>query len=51
LNDVDRVRSTVKLVTADKFLRLQVCGIMTDFMKKETLSDEVKVIIEHGICK
>jgi len=51
LNDVDRVRSTVKLVTADKFLRLQVCGIMTDFMEKETLSDEVRTIIEHGICK
>ncbi len=51
LNDVDKVRSTVKLVTTDKFLRLQVCNIMTDFMEKETLSDEVKSIIEHGICK
>jgi hypothetical protein len=51
LNDVDKVRSTVKLVTTDKFLRLQVCSVMTDFMKKETLSDDVKAIIEHGICK
>jgi len=51
LDDVDKVRSTVKLVIADKFLRLQVCEIMTDFMKKETLSDEMKSVIEHGICK
>jgi len=51
LNDVDKVRSTVKLVTTDKFLRLQVCAVMTDFSKKETLSAEVKAIIEHGICK
>jgi hypothetical protein len=51
LNDVDKVRSTVKLVATDKFLRLQVCNIMTDFMERETLSDEVKAIIEHGICK
>jgi hypothetical protein len=51
LGDVDKVRSTVKLVIADKFLRLQVCEIMTDFEQKETLSDEVKSVIEHGICK
>jgi len=51
VNDVDKVRSTVKLVTTDKFLRLQVCEIMTDFEQKETLSDEVKAVIEHGICK
>jgi hypothetical protein len=51
LNDVDKVRSTIKLVTADKFLRLQVCEVMTDFEQKETLSDEVKALIEHGICK
>jgi hypothetical protein len=51
LNDVDQVRSTVKLVTTDKFLRLQVCAAMTDLMKKETLSDEVKAIIERNICK
>jgi hypothetical protein len=51
LGDVDQVRSTAKLVTTDKFLRLQVCEIMTDFMKKETLNDEVKTVIEHNICK
>ena len=51
LNDVDNVRSTLKLVTTDKFLRLQVCSIMTDFMEKEMLSNEVKSVIEHGVCK
>ena len=51
LGDVDQVRSTAKLVTIDKFLRLQVCNIMTDFMEKETLNDDVKFVIEHNICK
>jgi len=51
LGNVDKMRSTAKLVTTDKFLRLQVCGIMTDFMKKETLNDEVKTVIEHNICE
>jgi hypothetical protein len=51
LGDVDKVRSMAKLVTTDKFLRLQVCKTMTDFQKKETLNDDVKAVIEHNICK
>ena len=51
LGDVEQMRSTAKLVTIDKFLRLQVCNIMTDFMEKETLNNEVKSVIEHNICK
>lgn len=51
LGDVDQVRSTAKLVTIDKFLRLQVCNIMTDFMEKETLNDDVKFVIEHNVCR
>ena len=51
LGEVDQVRSTAKLVTTDKFLRLQVCAIMSDFMKKETLNNEVKAVVEHNICK
>jgi len=51
LGDVDQVRSTAKLVTTDKFLRLQVCGIMTDFMQRETLSAEVRSVIEKNICQ
>jgi hypothetical protein len=51
LNDVDRVRSTIKLVSTDKFLRLQVCDIMTGFAQKQPLSDEMKSLIEQGICR
>jgi hypothetical protein len=45
------VRNTAKLVATDKFLRVQVCGIMTDFMQRETLNDEVKSVIEKNICQ
>jgi hypothetical protein len=51
LNDVEQIRSMLKIVTADKFLRIQVCSSMTDLMKKQTLSAEVNAIIEHDICK
>jgi hypothetical protein len=51
LNDVEQVRSMLKIVTADKFLRIQVCSSMTDLMKKQTLSAEVNAIIERDICK
>ena len=51
LNDVEQIRSMLKIVTADKFLRIQVCAGMTDLMKKQVLSDEVNAIIEHDICK
>jgi len=45
------VRSTSKLVSEDKFMRLQVCEVMTEFMKQETLDEEVKSVIERNICK
>jgi hypothetical protein len=51
LGDVEQVRSTSKLVATDKFLRLQVCGIMMEFMKTESLSNEVITVIEKNICK
>lgn len=51
LGEVDQVRSMAKLVVTDKFLRIQVCGVMTDFIKKETLSSDVKAVIEDNICK
>ena len=34
LGDLDKMRSTTKLVITDKFQRLQACDIMTDFMNK-----------------
>ncbi len=51
LGEVDQVRNTAKLVATDKFLRVQVCGIMTEFMQGETLNEEVKSVIEKNICK
>jgi hypothetical protein len=50
-DDVKQVREMTKIVTADKFLGMQVCDLMTDFAQKETLSDEMKSVIEQGICK
>ncbi|MBC7876727.1 MAG: hypothetical protein H7Y59_06095 [Anaerolineales bacterium] len=51
LGDEEKMRSMAKLVTTDKFLRLQVCEIMKNFMQEETLKDEIKIVIEHAICK
>jgi hypothetical protein len=49
--DVEQLRATTKLLTADKFLRIQTCKIMTGFMQKETLSAEAIAIIDNNICK
>lgn len=51
LGNEDKMRATAKLVTTDKFLRLQVCDIMTSFMNQETLNDEIRTVIEHAICE
>jgi hypothetical protein len=51
LGDVDQVRSMARLIAVDKFLRVQACGLMTEFSEKESLSIEVKVVIEKNICK
>jgi hypothetical protein len=51
LGDVDQVRSTAKLIAVDKFLRIQACQLMTEFSEKESLSIEVKAVIEKNICK
>ena len=51
LGDVDQVRGTAKLIATDKFLRVQACEIMTDFMRQETLSNDVKAVLEKNVCK
>ncbi len=51
LGEVDQVRDTTKLIAIDKFLLGQACEIMTEFMNKETLKDEVVLVIEKNICK
>jgi hypothetical protein len=50
-DDVARVRTMSKLVSADKFMRLQVCDIMTKFTQDKTLSAEMRSTIEEGICR
>jgi hypothetical protein len=50
-DDVKQVREMTKILTADKILGMQVCDLMMDFAQKETLSDEMKSVIEQGICK
>lgn len=51
LGDLDKIRSTTKLVITDKFLRLQVCDIMTNFMNQEALDDAVDDFIQKKICE
>lgn len=51
MGDLDKMRSTTKLVITDKFLRLQACDIMTDFMNKEELDDAVDDFIQKKICE
>jgi len=51
MGDLEKMRSTTKLVTTDKFLRLQVCEIMTKFASKETLNASVNEFIEKKICE
>lgn len=51
LGDVEHVNSTAKLFDTNKFLRIQACEIMTGFMAKEPVSDDVRAVIEKNICK
>jgi hypothetical protein len=50
-DDVKQVREMTKILTADKILGMQVCNLMTDFAQRETLSAEMKSVIEDGICR
>lgn len=51
MGDLEKMRSTTKLVITDKFLRLQVCDIMTDFKNRESLNDAVDDFIQKKICE
>lgn len=51
LGNVEKMRSTAKLVAADKFLHLQACETMKEFMTRETLDDAVRDFIESKICE
>lgn len=49
--NVEEIKSMLKLVAADKYLRLQVCNSLTSLMKTETLNGDVSSLIEKNICK
>ncbi|MBI2332326.1 MAG: hypothetical protein HYU84_09255 [Chloroflexi bacterium] len=49
--NLEEIQSMLKLVVADKYLRLQVCNSMTDLMTRVSLSGDVKALIEQNICK
>jgi hypothetical protein len=50
-DDVKQVREMTKILTADKILGMQVCDLMTGLAQKQTLSNEMKSVIEQGICR
>ncbi|MFN3491142.1 MAG: hypothetical protein ACK40V_02885, partial [Anaerolineales bacterium] len=50
-DDIDKMRSTLRLITTDRFLRLQTCELMLDFMERETLSNEINAFIENKVCE
>jgi hypothetical protein len=49
--DLEKMRATLKLIASDRFLRLQTCEIMVDFMERETLTAEVEQFIQSKICE
>lgn len=51
VGDLDQVRTMSKLVSIDRFMRLQSCDIMTDFMKNVTVSEEIAAVLKKNICK
>jgi len=51
LGDTGQVRKMAILFKTDKFLQVQACEIMTNFIEKETLNNEVISAIENNICR
>lgn len=51
LGENDSLRSTLKIISADKTLRVQACQVMTEFAGQQSLSNEVLETIEKNLCK
>lgn len=49
--NVEKMRSTLKLIALNRDLSLQTCDIMLSFMKQETLTVEVQDFIEKKVCE
>lgn len=49
--DVEKMRSTLKLVALNRQLSLQTCAIMRNFIEQETLNQEVIDFIQKKVCE
>jgi hypothetical protein len=49
--NVEKMRSTLKLVALNKQLSLQTCAIMRNFIEQETLNQEVIDFIQKKVCE
>jgi len=50
-SDVEKMRSTLKLIALNRPLSLQTCDIMLNFMQHKTLSVEVQDFIQKKVCE
>ncbi len=51
LGDMEKIRSLSRLVSVDKFLRMQACELTTDFIRRETVSAEAAALLKQSLCK
>jgi hypothetical protein len=51
LDEAKEAGKLAKLLTLDKFQRVQSCEIMTTFMEEESIGAETKSVIEKQLCK
>lgn len=49
--DVEKMRSTLKLVALNRQLSLQTCAVMRNFIEQETLNQEVIDFIQKKVCE
>jgi hypothetical protein len=49
--DVEKMRSTLKLVALNRQLSLQTCAVMRNFIEQETLNQEVINFIQKKVCE
>ncbi len=51
LGDAEQVRSLARIVSADRFLQMQACELMTDFMQSESVNEEIQAVIGKFFCE
>lgn len=49
--DVDKMRSTLKLIVLNRQLSIKTCEIMSNFMEQKTLNQEVQDFIQKKVCE